>query len=91
MLNFVVFHLFPVLDVLANDIRVTSGEPGKSWVSVLPALLRTLMSDCRNEMLPLRQDVATAGRINIHLSLLFQRCFTGDYVAEWCQSFNDMI
>lgn len=57
MLNFVVFHLFPVLNVLANDIWVTSGELGKSWDSVLVALPRsgllpwTLMSDSRNEML----------------------------------------
>lgn len=29
MLNFVVFHLFPVLSVLANDIWVTSGELGE--------------------------------------------------------------
>lgn len=28
MLNFVVFHLFPVLNVLANDIWVTSGDWG---------------------------------------------------------------
>lgn len=28
-----VFHLFPVLSVLARDIRVTSNELGKSWES----------------------------------------------------------
>lgn len=29
MLNFVVFHLFPVLGVPALDVRGTSGEPGE--------------------------------------------------------------
>lgn len=74
MLNFVVFHLFPVLNVLANDMWVTSGELGKSWDSVLAMLPRsgllpwTLMSDSRNEMLPLRPETITTERINIHLS-----------------------
>lgn len=43
----------------------------------------TLMSDIRNEMLPLRPDTITTDWINIYLSLLFQLCFIGDYVA-WC-------
>lgn len=87
MLNFVVFHLFPVLNVLANDIWVTSGELGKSWDSVLAVLPRlgllpwTLMSDSRNEMLPLRAETITTDWINIHLSLLFRCCFIEDYVG----------
>lgn len=87
MLNFVVFHLFPVLNVLANDIWVTSGELRKSWDSVLAVLPRsrllpwTLMSDSRNEMLPLRPETRTTDQINTQLSLLFHCCFIGDYVA----------
>lgn len=62
MQNFVVFHLFPVLNVPANNIRVTSGELGKSWDSALPRsgwLPWTLMSDNRNKVPPLRTESTT--------------------------------
>lgn len=92
MLNFVVFHLFPVLNVLANDMWVTSGELGKSWDSVLAVLPRsgllpwTLMSDRRNEMLPLRPENIGTDRINIYLSLLIQLWFIKDSVG-WVVSY----
>lgn len=81
MLNFVVFHLFPVLDVLANDIWVTSGELGKSWDSALTVLPRsgplpwTLMSARTNEMLPLRPETITADQ--------YSRIFTVSAVLYW--------
>lgn len=87
MLNFVVFHLFPVLGVPAHDARGTSGEPGKSWdfeLARLPGsgpLPWTLMSDSRYEMLPLRAECVTTDWINIHLSALFLCCFIGDCIG----------
>lgn len=95
MLNFVEFHLFPVLNVLANDIRVTSGELGKSWDSMLAVLPRsgllpwTLMSDSRNEMLPPLPETNTTERINT-LSSLFHWCFPGDYTG-WVLSRFSLI
>lgn len=94
MLNFVVFHLFPVLNVLANDIWVTSGELGKSWDSVLAVLPRsgplpwTLMSDSRNEILSLRAETLKTDWINTHLSLLFHCCFIADYVCWVVSDFH---
>lgn len=89
MLNFAVFHFFPGLNVPANDIRVTSGELKKSWISVLAELPRsvllpwTLMSDSRNEMQQDRQP----GSISTYL-YRFSGALLGIMRAGWCQTCN---
>lgn len=75
MPNFVVFHLFPVLSVPANDIRVTSGLAGEILglsagcaAKIGPAAMNLDVRYSRNETPPLRAQPKTTERINIHLS-----------------------